>query len=284
MNRRNFILGLGTAATLSGAASVTGAAINESVSPSANFQVIAEQNLDVRRNGGLDTVGGNIDNSSYDNYVNSTVDYVGPEGTFSGDNATDSGAGDVAGPRLTVNNQTDGDLSMALASPNDATIAANNNGSNGLSGTPDDPYGGSSSAPLEVVNQGGSTVEVTVDYNYGADVNSTDEGGSIPPEDIAQLFTFSIPDSQDSVPSGEGGQISPSTSAPEAEGDDQNNNAQIESGQTAYVNFNINYSEAIEEEIAAAAGDGYGFGSGSTSAVDLLDSVSFGTTGNQGGA
>lgn len=47
MNRRNFILGLGTAATLSGAASVTGAALQDTVAPSADFRVIAAETLNV---------------------------------------------------------------------------------------------------------------------------------------------------------------------------------------------------------------------------------------------
>ena len=275
MNRRNFILGLGTAATLSGAASVTGAAINDTVSPSANFQVIADQNLDVQRNRNINTAGnGEILNSTGDNYVNSTVDYVDPEGTFSGANATDSGAGDIGGPRLTVDNGTDGNLNMALASPNDASIDANLNDSVG-GGTTDDPYGGSDTAPLEVVNQGGSAVEVTVNYDYGDDVGTN----SLDQEDVAQLFTFSIPDSESSD-GASGGQISPGTTTPGSEGDADGNTATVGSGDVAYVNFNINYSEEIESAIASAAGSDFGFGSDSTSAVDLLDSVEFGTTGN----
>ena len=46
MQRRNFILGLGAAATLSGAASVTGAAFADSVSASgADFRVITEASI-----------------------------------------------------------------------------------------------------------------------------------------------------------------------------------------------------------------------------------------------
>ena len=58
MNRRNFILGLGTAATLSGAASVTGASISGTADAGASFQVIAENDLNLQRNSDISTSGG----------------------------------------------------------------------------------------------------------------------------------------------------------------------------------------------------------------------------------
>jgi hypothetical protein len=50
MNRRNFVVGLGTVATISGVASVTAASFNDSVNPSTNFQIVPQTSaLVVRR-------------------------------------------------------------------------------------------------------------------------------------------------------------------------------------------------------------------------------------------
>jgi hypothetical protein len=292
MNRRNFILGLGTAATLSGAASVTGASLSSSVDSGANFQVIAENNLDIRRNddtltdgtsGGLETASnGEILNDTYDNYVNTSVSYINEtEGEGNLNSTIGSGIEDVNGPRLSINDAENGNLQMALATQNDASLEDNQNLSS--SGTAS-PYNGTSAsappnatAPLEIVNQGGSDVEVSASYTYGEDANGGT--GDIPESTVAQLFTFEIPGSQTGVTSG-GGQVSPasgSNSEATSSGDENGNSATIGSGEAAVVNFTINYSESIAEEISNQSGGSYSFGDTAFQSVNLLNQVTFGT-------
>jgi len=270
MNRRNFILGLGTAATLSGAASVTGASISGSADAGANFQVVAENNLTVQRNSGFSTASnGEILNSTSDNYVNSTVNYVDSEGTLN--ETIGSGIENIGGPRLTVNDQEDSSLSMALATQNDASIEANLNSTEGSSASPYSDTNGT--APLEIVNNGGSSKTISTSYSYGDDVGS----GSLTNSDVAQLFTFSINDNSDVT---NAGQISPGTDAPASSGDESTNTYQatIASGGSATVDLTLNYSSDLVEAIesAASGGSDYDFATQGFSSVDLLTTVTFG--------
>ena len=268
MNRRNFILGLGTAATLSGAASVTGASISGSADAGANFNVIAENNLTIRRNSAFTTAdNGEIVNDTSTNYVNSTVGYVDSEGTIN--DTIDSGIEDVSGPRLTVNDLENDQLSMALATQNDATIEANQNSSVGSSASPYSDDRGT--APLEIVNNGGSNKTISASYTYGDDVGN----GSLTESDVAQLFTFSVNSGADTNTSG---QISPSTGSAGSSGDVDGNQAEIVSGGEATVDFTINYNSDLEDKIASAVSGGsdYDFASNGFANVDLLDTVTFG--------
>ena len=273
MNRRNFILGLGTAATLSGAASVTGASISGTADASANFQVIAENNLTIQRNTDLPTVGGEIDNASTsDNYVNTTADFV-QDGEGSLNSTVGSGIEDVGGPRLTVNDQEDGSLSMALASQNDATIEEN---LNSTVGSNDSPYSDTNGTPpLEIVNNGGENKTISASYSYGNAPGNRD----LRKQDVAQLFTFSINNNSDV---NNAGQISPVPSSPDSSGDAATGanagQATITSGGRATVDLTINYSSDLEDRIASAASGGsdYDFSSSGFASVDLLNTVSFG--------
>ena len=271
MNRRNFILGLGTAATLSGAASVTGASISGTADASSNFNVIAENNLTIRRNDeDFTTFGSEIANDTSDQYVNTTVSYVGngsdSEGTMN--DTIGSGIEDVGGPRLTVNDQEDGSLSMALATQNDATIEANQNSTEGTSASPYSDDNGT--APLRIVNNGGSDKTVSASYSYGGSVGN----GSLTESDVAQLFTFSINDTGGDITNP--GQVSPGTGNAGSSGDVSGNQATIPSGEEATVDFTINYNSALEEAIASAAGGSYDFQTDGFENVDLLTQVSFG--------
>jgi len=270
MNRRNFILGLGTAATLSGAASVTGASISGSADAGANFNVIAENNLTIRRNSGFsEAANGEILNSTSDNYVNTSVNYVDSEGTIN--ETIDSGIEDVGGPRLTVNDQENDQLSLALATQNDATIEDNLNSTDGSSASPYSDTNGT--APLEIVNNGGENNTISASYTYGDDVGN----GSLTQEDVAQLFTFSINNNADV---NNAGQISPGTDAADVSGDQSTNTyqAEITSGGIATVDLTLNYSSDIEDAIASAVSGGsdYDFASNGLANVDLLQTVTFG--------
>lgn len=270
MNRRNFILGLGTAATLSGAASVTGASISGTADAGANFNVIAENNLTIRRNSAFSTAGnGEILNSTSDNYVNSTVNYVDSEGTIN--ETIGSGIEDVGGPRLTVNEQENSQLSMALATQNDATIEDNLNSTTGTAASPYSDTNGT--APLEIANNGGQNKTISASYTYGDDVGN----GSLTQSDVAQLFTFSINDNADV---NNAGQISPGTDAAGSSGDQSTNTyqAEITSGGSATVDFTINYNSSLVDKIesAASGGSDYDFSTSGFANVDLLQTVSFG--------
>jgi hypothetical protein len=270
MNRRNFILGLGTAATLSGAASVTGASISGTADAGANFQVIAENNLTIQRNSGFsEAANGEILNSTSENYVNSTVSYVDSEGTLN--ETIGSGIENVGGPRLTVNDQENGGLSLALATQNDATIEDNLNSTTGSNASPYSDANGT--APLEIVNNGGQDKTISASYTYGDDVGT----GSLTESDVAQLFTFSINDNADI---NNAGQISPGTDAPNSSGDASSSTyqAEITSGGTATVDLTLNYSSDIEDAIqsAASGGSDYDFATDGFASVDLLQTVTFG--------
>ena len=255
MNRRNFILGLGTAATLSGAASVTGAAISNEVSPEANFQVVAEEQLVVEKNEAI-TEGDN------GNYTDTTVSEFDPNNA-------------APYPNMTVNGSTNGDLGMALATNNTADPAFNKNASNGGS----TPYNGTEGglAPLQITNNGGSPQEIAINYNTGSAVDSQDDADL-----LSQVFTFSI----------EGEQISPEPGVSNWESngnsdtvvnqtnkyiDSTGDGNGIPAGESRKVDFTINYSESLATELAGlASGGDFGF-TGSSSAVDLLDEAVFGT-------
>jgi hypothetical protein len=268
MNRRNFILGLGTAATLSGAASVTGASISGTADASANFQVIAENDLNVQRNSGISEAGnGELLNSTSDNYVNTTVGYVGTDANDEEGylNTTDgSGYKDVGGPRLTVNGQEDGNLRLALTAPNDASTGSG------------DPYdsGSGGTAPLEIVNNGATDKTISTEFTYGGGIENNGSGSAgddtLDSGDVAELFQFSIG----------GSQISPDRTDPGVSGDSgtNTNQATVTAGTSEVVDFTINYTSDIANDISqAASGSGdYDFANNELAAVNLLNTVTFG--------
>ncbi|MFC7042066.1 hypothetical protein [Halonotius sp. GCM10025705] len=270
MNRRNFILGLGTAATLSGAASVTGASISGSADAGANFNVIATNNLTIRRNSDLPTVGSQIDNST-ENYVNDTVSYVNSEGTIN--DTIGSGIENVSTPQLTVNDQENDGLSMALGTPNDATVEDNQNSTVGSNASPYSDTNGI--PPLEIANNGGQNKTISARYSYGDDV--TDTSNNLDESDVNQLITFSVNEGTDTNTSG--GKVSPDPSEGAlGTGDNANNTVTINSGETATVDLTLNYNSALEEALASAASGGsdYDFQNDGFANVDLLTSVTFG--------
>lgn len=251
MKRRNFILGLGTAATLSGAASVTSAALSGSTSPGADFRILSAQSLDVRRNPAIEN--GSEVNGSLDGYANTSDDFVTTEGDI------DFGSSDTLnqsqGPNLTVDSEANDGLNMSLATPND--LAATGNTNNSGSGN---PYYNSSAtpdagnAPLIVDNLGASDTPVGVQYGYGPD--AADAGGD---DNVAQLFTFSI----------NGTKISPDPSNPAVEA----NSVTIPGGESRVVDFDINYSADIESTLRANLSGGFG---ASGDNLQLLNTVTFG--------
>lgn len=280
MNRRNFILGLGTAATLSGAASVTGAALSNQVDATADFQVVATNELIVRRNDVLEGgAGGSLDNNN--NYSDTSVS------AFDHENATSDPA---TTPNLTVNQSTNGDLGMAFATVNGNDSAFNRNFT--LGGT--EPYNGSRGgdvtsasaadngrvAPLQIENNGGSSKDVAVEYVLGDDVNtgSVDDTSGIDALDVAQLFTFEINGTQISPPSNS---ADVTLNGDTLEIDAAGVEFPMSAGQVENVDFLINMSDRLDQLISdAASGGAYNFAASADTGVSLLNEVRFGTNEN----
>ena len=273
MNRRNFILGLGTAATLSGAASVTGAALSNTVDSTANFQIVATNELIVRKNEELtsSSLGSNA------NYSDTTIS------EFDAANATDDPTNT---PNLTVNQSTNGDLGIAFATPNDNSSDFNRNFS--LGGT--EPYnetrrgsevttvGGANNgrvAPLQIENNGGSQKDVAVEYVLGSDVNTGSLTASgLNALDVAELFTFGINGTQISPPADSG---SLNLDGDVLEITDPNTEFNLGAGNVEEVDFKINMSKRLEDLIADASSGSYSFTESSSTGVSLLSEVRFGT-------
>lgn len=249
MNRRNFLIGVGTAATLSGVASVTGAALSNTVSTTfGGFRVVATQELTVRRNGTL--VEQDVLRSN-ENFTNESIDFT-QIGSDSPVDYTDF-------PKLFVNNESDGSLVVELATSGDETAPYNTNLSSG--GT--EPYNGTQSygyAPLVIENTGAKQKDIALEYQYGSDV-----GGDLSKSQVAELYNFHIDTTQ----------ISPLSSSPDSEG----NTVSIGSGQTKRVNLNLNLTEATAQDIQTAAGGvgSYDFSQASRERADILDTATFGT-------
>jgi hypothetical protein len=270
MNRRNFILGLGTAATLSGAASVTGAALQDTVEPTADFRVISSENLEVSRNS-------NLTQSTNENFTNADpFEY----------NAT---AGQP-GPNMSVDGGTNDGLGMQLAVKNE--VRTNNSNSSVLTGSGDQPYvdsdainvpdGQGGEAPLEVFNDTAEAQEIGVNFaTFGADADG--DTGDVRQDLVLDLFEFYVVEDAGPAANGESGtdgqwvRISPDDT-------DENNNlsagngAVINSGATKEVHLKLNMNSTIQSAIQnAASADGVGgFNEGATDDVNLLETVEFG--------
>jgi hypothetical protein len=276
MNRRNFILGLGTAATLSGAASVTGATLTDTVTPNADFRVIASQNLEVSKNSDLNE-------ANYENYTNVEPDNFG-------DTEFNETAG-ASSPNMSVTDgQSNEDLQLDLATPNNADDSFNNNASSKGPAEGDLPYVNSSdlagdsnpdavtggeggAAPLEVTNPTGEAQEVTVTYRYGSDV----DGSPITEGLVDELFRFYMLDENVNASNGQSGSGDIELISPPS-GTAGGNGAVVDSGSTLDAHFTINMDQGIEETLQdAASGEGIaGFSDGTVDDLELLSTVEFG--------
>lgn len=256
MNRRNFILGAGTVTTLSGAASVTGAALSNTVDvgiggeSDSGFSIKVEQKLEVRRNGTLTEQ--NV-LSTDENFSVDPIDWnqVGQDSPV---NYSDF-------PRLYVNSSTDADLTMELATGDDSDAPYNTNLSQGGA----EPYNSSQSygyAPIVIENKGGDTRDVGMQYQYGADV--TDTNTDLSKDQVAELYQFAI----------DGTQVSPKPGSPDTEG----NLVTFSPGQERRVDLNVNLTKTTAEDIRSAAGSPgpYSFDSDGRASADLLDTAVLG--------
>jgi len=257
MNRRNLLLGLGTAATLSGAASVTGATFADSVTPTeADFRVIAEANVAV--NGVANTNDGGVDNTS-ESFVNS-----GNASNDGGVNFTEIGSQDVDTlPVVHADGTTDNDdLTVTLAfETDDATTL---------------------SPVLELDNTGDTSVDVGVyftdengDSGFGADVteDGTADTSVITPTDVVE--TIQIVDSG-------GRPISPDTvdnATPDETTQTVPNTVTVGAGGSESLGIQITDNGDFDSSVQNVASSGTPF-SGGVDDIDLIDAISIGSNPN----
>ena len=255
MNRRNLLLGLGTAATLSGAASVTGATFADSVTPTeADFRVIAEANVAV--NGVANPTDGGVDNTTSQGFVD-----TGNASNDGGVNFTEINASDVDTlPVVHADGTTDNnDLTVTLAfETDDATTL---------------------SPVLEIDNTGDTSVDVGVyftDQNggsgFGADVteDGTSDNTVITPTDVVE--TIQIVDSN-------GTQISPDTvtnGTPDETTQTVPNTVTVDSGTTENLGIQITDNADFDTSVTNVASGGTPF-SGGVDDIDLIDAISIGS-------
>jgi hypothetical protein len=131
MNRRNFVVGLGTVATISGVASVSAASFASSVTPTANFQVVVDRDLTVERGSGYASADPQWSGSTIDPTAVSTSDL----------------------PLAYVDENTDANLTSQLAITNDETV----------------DYTGTYDGFFQIVNAGSQDETISMGYTYGTD-------------------------------------------------------------------------------------------------------------------
>jgi hypothetical protein len=247
MNRRNFVLGLGTAATLSGAASVTGASFANSVEASTtDFRVFVERSLTV--NGNYYTDAQNEDFVSND----SNIDFGNVTQSDLNNNlpvAYADGSSDSGGDDLQV------ELAFDVDSPGETFEGV-----------------------LEVENTGDTdeTVGVTFEGGSGNGFAAPVTDGPISASNVAEAIQF-IDGSDGST------RISPD---PSTLGDDgtstqsPENGLEVPSGNTVEIDIQlkdlstVTGFEANVSQNASATGNAF---DGAVDDVELIDAISVGT-------
>lgn len=248
LSRRKTILGMGLLAGGSGAA-FSSAAFQDSVSPSADFRIVAAGDLVVRR--------GKAFQNNDESYVVNGYDPANPGGSEISDFSTLS-PNDL--PVAWANNNQDGSLSVQLA------------------------YQNSSSGPtplnnfLEIENQGTTTEDVGINFDGGYALNTADSwtpgtlpdyssaSGEIGNDDVQAIFQFR--DASDSS------QISPSS--PDSS-ETPINYVQMDPSDVLDVNLGISLTGDQVSTFAQAANVGTPFSSASQDGFQLLNQISVGT-------
>ena len=241
MNRRNFVVGLGTVATISGVASVTSAAFNQSVSPSTNFQIVPEDaQLVVQRL--QDTV------SSYSDLASGNASWNDSEITDFGNVTAEQGSPVVAH----VNTSTNGELG--------AQLAFNNTNNSGSTQEYTDYTTSSGTGFFEVANLGETDEEIAVELTPFTDNIGDADGDAISEDQVYEMFTFEDPS---------GNAISPadSTSNPP-------NSMTIGSGNVKAVGLRLTITNNMYDSIQTAAGGAF---EQTEPSIRLLESITVGT-------
>jgi len=243
MNRRNFVVGLGTVATIRGVASVTSAAFSAEVSPSTNFQIGPEdEQLVVRR------LEDSLGSDSYSDLASGNASWNESEIEDFGNVTGEQGSSTVA----YVNESENGELGAQLAFNN-----TNNSGSTQTykDYTADDEYGF-----FEVVNLGETDEDIAIDLTpYSDNVGDTDED-ALTEDQVFEMFTF-----EDS----NGNPISPADSTSDPAG-----SVEVKSGRYETIGLTLSITNEMYKNIQDAAGGAF---ESTESSIRLLDEITVGT-------
>ncbi|MFW6320615.1 MAG: hypothetical protein ACOC0Z_02085 [Halohasta sp.] len=248
MNRRNFVVGLGTVATLSGVASVTAASFADSVEPTTNFQVVAlEGDLVVRR------LQADVDYDSLseenDSWNESSIDDLG--NVTREDNQNNSVV-------AYVNDQTNDELEAQLA------FEAKNETYEEY--TVDDSLDDGGYGFFEIANLGETDEEdVGIIFNYDSD--NVGEGEMFEEADVADMFTFVANDDE-----GDETVISPDSSDPNQPA----GGVPIKAGEILTVGLEINLTEDQVTTIQDDAGSSPFGGGLENYSFQLLENIEVG--------
>ena len=252
MNRRNFVVGLGTVATISGVASVTAAAFQSSVTPTTNFQIVpVNTELTVRR-------------------LEDEVNYVNLDDNASWNESEITDFGNVTSTQQSpvvayINDTNNGQLGAQLAFNN------TNGSSVGNDSYEEYTYDSGDSTQkwgfFEVANLGETTQNVSIKHNFNADrVGGSVDLSANPPVvategQISRMFQFQAEDSSVISPLG------PSGTLPE-------NDVSLDPGDVEIIGLRIVITDEVYENIQEGAGGAF---SETESSIKLLDSIEIGT-------
>ena len=250
MNRRNFVLGLGTAATLSGAASVTSAALANTTDVSnTDFRVFAQASLEAN---GVFSGDDGVTNGSSTNIVNASgnneIDYSGVDSTnFNGDFPLATAGGSTA----------DNDLSVELAFSRTAS--------------------GRKDGVLEINNTGSTDEDVGIVFQsddstagFGGDVGSANGPTA---QSVVDTISFEA-GSTDT-------QISPSSVSGASDTDqDPDSRVTVPAGGSVTVDINFDstatFEDGVEGNVSASSGNPFG-SDGGVGSINLIDAILIGT-------
>jgi len=264
MNRRNFVVGLGTVATISGVASVTAASFADSVTAQSDFQVIVDENLTLELGDGVPEDETELESES--GWTDTSLSFDDQDIDFDSDDAdggviayTDLDAGD--GEDDPINDE----ILLEVAVVNDPDV---------VNDTTYDEF-------LNVQNEGVNDQEVGIIYEFGEDVDESTVGdadggsseGEIDAADVVDLFVFEE--------SG-GDQISPDD---EADGVDEPQPFTAEPGPNQ-IDFIVNLEGDLADEFAEEADvedSLFSNDDGASDNFDLIDSIEVGVIEDGGG-
>ena len=161
MNRRNFVVGLGTVATVSGVASVTAASFADSVTSGADFRVVVSEDLTFRRGDGFenaDEFDTELEGASQDSDFEDAVDADDPVAVH-------------------VDDGTNEDLDSVLALLND----------------PDNEAIEDLNDIYEIENSGAAQQDINIIFEFGDDVGEGN-GREVDEQTVLDLFSFEVND------------------------------------------------------------------------------------------
>jgi hypothetical protein len=263
--RRTVILGLGALTFGSGALSVN-AAFSNSVSPASDMRVVAARDLTVAPGIGFrsgtsptDPYDTTLDGSS-GNFYSETNENFFSTGTPStgGDDDLGGGLSPSDLPAISVNDATDGSLSIKVATLNNASTHT-------------------FSDALQVTNAGDVSEEVGVKFEvFGVDTTGaqTGAGGAVEEKNVVSSYLF-----KDSA----GNQISTDASHFDTNnistvgGQQILNSVTIPSGSTEQIDLEVTLDSTIVSQIASASNAGGNPWAGDQDTVQLVDTVRFGS-------